>query len=191
MVRVKAFDPDQALEAAMRMFWQRGFEATSMRDLLDGMSIGRGSFYDTFGDKRTIFLASLDRFEKVRTSWINETLQDSGLEGIEEVFRRTIEGLVEFEPRRGCLLANTAVELAPHDPEVAAKISSHILRTEAAFEEALIRACTAGEIQPDSDTAALARFLVNNLHGMRVLARAGAERASLEDIARVALGALR
>jgi TetR/AcrR family transcriptional repressor of nem operon len=191
MVRVKAFDPDQALEAAMRMFWQRGFEATSMRDLLNGMSIGRGSFYDTFGDKRTLFLASLDRFEKVRTSWINETLQDSGLEGIEEVFRRTIEGLVEFEPRRGCLLANTAVELAPHDPEVAAKISSYIRRTEAAFERALIRACTAGESSPDSDTAALARFLVNNLHGMRVLARAGAERASLEDIARVALGALR
>ena len=191
MVRAKAFDPDQALEAAMRMFWQRGFEATSMRDLLDGMSIGRGSFYDTFGDKRTIFLASLDRFEKVRTSWINETLQDSGLEGIEEVFRRTIEGLVEFEPRRGCLLANTAVELAPHDPEVAAKISSYIQRTEAAFEEALIRACTAGEIPPDSDTKALSRFLVNNLHGMRVLARAGAERSSLEDIARVALGALR
>lgn len=191
MVRVKAFDPDQALEAAMRMFWQRGFEATSMRDLLNGMSIGRGSFYDTFGDKRTLFLASLDRFEKVRTSWINETLQDSGLEGIEEVFRRTIEGLVEFEPRRGCLLANTAVELAPHDPEVAAKISSYIRRTEAAFERALIWACTAGESSPDSDTAALARFLVNNLHGMRVLARAGAERASLEDIARVALGALR
>ncbi len=191
MVRVKAFDPDQALEAAMRMFWQRGFEATSMRDLLNGMSIGRGSFYDTFGDKRTLFLASLDRFEKVRTSWINETLQDSGLEGIEEVFRRTIEGLVEFEPRRGCLLANTAVELAPHDPEVAAKISSYIRRTEAAFERALIRARAAGEIPPDSDTKALSRFLVNNLHGMRVLARAGAERVSLEDIAHVALGALR
>jgi TetR/AcrR family transcriptional repressor of nem operon len=191
MVRVKAFDPDQALEAAMRMFWQRGFEATSMRDLLNGMSIGRGSFYDTFGDKRTLFLASLDRFEKVRTSWINETLEDSGLEGIEEVFRRTIEGLVEFEPRRGCLLANTAVELAPHDPEVAAKISSYIRRTEAAFERALIRARAAGEIPPDSDTKALSRFLVNNLHGMRVLARAGAERVSLEDIAHVALGALR
>ncbi len=191
MVRVKAFDPDQALDAAMRMFWQRGFEATSMRDLLDGMSIGRGSFYDTFGDKRTIFLACLDRFEKIRTSWINETLESPGLEGIEEVFRRTIEGLVEFEPRRGCLLANTAVELAPHDPEVAARISSYIQRTEAAFEGALIRARAAGEIPPHSDTTALARFLVNNLHGMRVLARAGAERASLEDIARVALGVLR
>ena len=191
MVRVKAFDPDQALEAAMRMFWQRGFEATSMRDLLNGMSIGRGSFYDTFRDKRTLFLASLDRFEKVRTSWINERLEDSGLEGIEEVFRRTIESLVEFEPRRGCLLANTAVELAPHDPGVAARISRYIQRTEAAFERALIRARAAGEIPPDSDTKALSRFLVNNLHGMRVLARAGAERVSLEDIAHVALGALR
>ncbi|HKH09517.1 MAG TPA: TetR/AcrR family transcriptional regulator [Rubrobacter sp.] len=192
MPRTKEFRPEEALDAAVQLFWLRGYGATSMRDLLDGMGIGRGSFYDTFGDKHALFLAALDRFESSRTSWIDEALEDSGLDGIEEVFRRTIEGMVRFEPRRGCLLANTAVELAPHDPEVAARISRYVRRTEEAFTGALVRAQGAGEIPAESsDPKVLARFLVSNLHGLRVLARAGSDRQTLEDAARVALEALR
>ncbi len=191
MPRTKEFRPEEALDAAMQLFWRKGYGATSMRDLLDGMGIGRGSFYDTFGDKHALFLAALDRFERARTSWMDETLEGSGLDGIEEIFRRSIEGLVGFEPRRGCLLANTAVELAPHDPEVAARISRYVQRTEEAFTGALVRAQGAREIPADSDPKALARFLVSNLHGLRVLARAGSDRQTLEDAARITLEALR
>ena len=191
MPRTKEFRPEEALDAAMQLFWCRGYGATSMRDLLDAMRIGRGSFYDTFGDKRAVFLAALDRFETARTSWVYEVLEGSGADGIEEVFRRSVEGLVGFEPRRGCLLANTAVELAPHDPEVAARISRYVRRTEVAFAGALLRAREAGEIPAESDPNALARFLVTNLHGLRVMARAGSDRRTLEDAARVALEALR
>ena len=191
MARTKEFRPEAALDAAMQLFWLKGYGATSMRDLLDGMGIGRGSFYDTFGDKHALFLAALDRFEEARTGWIGETLEGSGLDGIEEVFRRSIEGLLGFEPRRGCLLANTAVELAPHDPEVAGRISRYVRRTEEAFTGALARAQEAGEIPVDGDPKVLARFLVSNLHGLRVLARAGADRRTLEDAARVALQTLR
>lgn len=175
----------------MHLFWRKGYGATSMRDLLDGMGIGRGSFYDTFGDKHALFLAALDRFENSRASWMDEALEGSGLDGIEEVFRRSVDGLVGFEPRRGCLLANTAVELAPHDPEVAARISRYVQRTEEAFTGALVRAQGAGEIPADGDPKVYARFLVSNLHGLRVLARAGSDRRTLEDAARVALEALR
>jgi TetR/AcrR family transcriptional regulator, transcriptional repressor for nem operon len=188
--RTKEFEPGEALDAAMQLFWRKGYEATSIRDLLDGMGIGYGSLYNTFGDKHTLFLASLDRFRELRTSWIDEVLEDSGLSGIEEVFRRTVDGLVSFEPRRGCLLANTAVELGPHDAEVAAKISRYVRHTEAVFERALIRAQEAGEIPADRDPRALARFLVNALHGLRVLARVGTDRAVLEDAVRVALDVL-
>ncbi len=191
MARTKEFRPEAALDAAMQLFWLKGYGATSMRDLLDGMGIGRGSFYDTFGDKHALFLAALDRFEEARTGWIGETLEGSGLDGIEEVFRRSVDGLVGSEPRRGCLLANSAVELAPHDPEVADRISRYVRRTEEAFAGALVRAQGAGEIPARSDPAVLARFLVSNLHGMRVLARAGTDRRTLEDAARVALEALR
>ena len=190
MPRTKEFEPGEALDAAMQLFWRKGYAATSLRDLLDGMGIGYGSLYNTFGDKHTLFLASLDRFRELRTSWIDEVLEDSGLSGIEEVFRRTVDGLVSFEPRRGCLLANTAVELGPHDAEVAAKISRYVRHTEAVFERALIRAQEAGEIPADRDPRALARFLVNALHGLRVLARVGTDRAVLEDAVRVALDVL-
>ena len=191
MTRTKEFRPEEALDAAMQLFWRKGYGATSVRDLLDGMGIGRGSFYDTFGDKHALFLAALDRFEEARTGWVDEALEGSGLDGIEEVFRRSVEGLIGFEPRRGCLLANSAVELAPYDPEVAAKISRYVRHTEEAFTGALVRAQGAGEIPADKDPKALSRFLVSNLHGLRVLARAGSDRRTLEDAARVALEALR
>lgn len=190
MPRTKEFEPGEALDAAMQLFWRNGYAATSIRDLLDGMGIGYGSLYNTFGDKHALFLACLDRFRELRTSWIDEVLEDSGLSGIEEVFWRTVDGLVGFEPRRGCLLANTAVELGPHDAEVAAKISRYVRHTEAVFERAVIRAQEAGEIPADRDPRALARFLVNALHGLRVLARVGTDRAVLEDVVRVALDVL-
>jgi len=193
MPRTKEFEPEAALHDAMELFWQKGYEATSMRDLLDRMGIGRGSFYDTFGDKRLLFLSTLDRFEQTRTTWILEALEgpEPPLESIRYVFERTVDGLVGFEPRRGCLLANTAVELAPHDPEIAARISRYVRRTEDAFEKALGRARSAGKGRKHKDPRALARFLVNNLHGLRVMARAGADRETLEDTVRVALGALK
>jgi len=191
MPRTKDFEPQEALDVAMDLFWRKGYEAASMRELLDAMSIGRGSFYGTFGDKHALFLAALDRFREVRTSWIEEVLEESGLEAIEEVFRRSVDGLVAPEVRRGCLLANSAVELAPHDPEVAGRIYRYVSRTEDAFEDALTRAKKAGEISADSDLKALARFLVNTLHGLRVLARAGSDREVLDDAVSVALGVLR
>jgi TetR/AcrR family transcriptional regulator, transcriptional repressor for nem operon len=191
VARTKEFEPLEALDAAMELFWRKGYEAASMRELLSAMDIGRGSFYDTFGDKHTLFLSAIDRFQDVRTFWIEEALHGGGLDSVDEVFTRSLDGLFQFQPPRGCLLANSSVELAPHDPEVAARISDYISRTEDAFQGALERARDWGEIPSDSDPRALARFLVNTLHGMRVLARAGADREMLEDTVRVALGALR
>lgn len=191
MARTKEFEPLVALDAATELFWRKGYEAASMRELLDAMGIGRGSFYDTFGDKHALFLSALDRFQEARTSWVEEVLLGDGLGGIEAVFRRSLDGLFQFRPPRGCLLANSAVELAPHDPEVAARISDYIRRSRDSFEGALERARDRGEIHSDSDPRALAGFLVNTLHGLRVLARAGADRETLEDAVRVALGTLR
>ena len=192
MPRTKEFEPEAAVQRAMELFWQKGYEATSMSDLLGGMGIGRGSFYGTFGDKRSLFLAALDRFERTRTAWIPQVLEEgeSPVEAIRYVFERTVDSLVGFEPRRGCLLANTAVELAPHDPEVAERIRSHVGRTEAAFEQALERARATGDLPGHADPRVLSRFLVNNLHGLRVMARAGADRETLEDVVAVVLEAL-
>jgi TetR/AcrR family transcriptional regulator, transcriptional repressor for nem operon len=193
VARTKEFEPEKALDSAMDLFWRRGYEATSVHDLLVEMGIGRGSMYGTFGDKRALFLAALDRFEETRVSKANEILEGStsAVQGIRRLFETTIEGLVAYEPRRGCLLANTAVELAPHDEEVAGRISRYVGRTEEAFEQALVRGRATGEIPADKDPKALARFLVNTLHGVRVLARAEVDRAVLDDSVRTALEVLR
>jgi TetR/AcrR family transcriptional repressor of nem operon len=101
MTRIKEFDPERALESAMELFWCRGYEATSVRDLLDEMGIGRGSMYDTFGDKRALFLAALDRFEETRVSRANEILggSASASEGIRRLLETSVEGLAAHEPR--------------------------------------------------------------------------------------------
>jgi len=193
VARTKEFEPEKALTRAMDLFWRRGYEATSVHDLLEEMGIGRGSMYDTFGDKRALFLAALDRFEETRASRADEILEGSAsaVEGIRRLFETTIEGLVSYEPRRGCLMANTAVELAPHDEQVARRISRYVRRTEDAFERALVRGRATGEIPADKDPKALAHFLVSTLHGVRVLARAGVDRAVLDDSVRTALEVLR
>ncbi|HEY6674451.1 MAG TPA: TetR/AcrR family transcriptional regulator [Rubrobacteraceae bacterium] len=193
MARTKEFEPDRALDSAMDLFWRQGYEATSVHDLLAEMGIGRGSMYDTFGDKRALFLSALDRFEETRVSRADGMLASSAsaVEGIRRLFETTIEGLVSYEPRRGCLLANMAVELAPHDEEVAGRISRYVRRTEDAFERALVRGRAAGEVPANKDPKALARFLVSTLHGVRVLARAGVDRAVLDDSVRTALEVLR
>jgi TetR/AcrR family transcriptional repressor of nem operon len=193
VARTKEFEPEKALTMAMDLFWRRGYEATSVHDLLEEMGIGRGSMYDTFGDKRALFLAALERYEETRVSRADEILEGSAsaVEGIRRLFETTIEGLVSYEPRRGCLLANTAVELAPHDEQIARRISCYVRRTEDAFERALVRGRATGEIPADKDPKALARFLVSTLHGVRVLARAGVDRAVLDDSVRTALEVLR
>ncbi|TCJ18121.1 TetR/AcrR family transcriptional regulator [Rubrobacter taiwanensis] len=193
MARKKEFDPDGALARAIEVFWQRGYEAASVQELLDAMGIGRGSLYDTFGDKRTLFLAALERFEAERVAWMEGILDQEGsaLDNLEEFFARTVKNLTRFEPRRGCMIANSAVELAPHDPEVARRAGRFMERNRQAFERVLIRARRAGEIPPDADPEALSRFLVNALQGLRVLARAGWERSELADAARTTLAALR
>lgn len=192
MARTKEFEPERALERAMDLFWRQGYEVTSVQELLDCMGIGRGSLYSTFGDKRALFLAALDRYEEVVASRAIQILEDSesAKSGIREVFESTVENLAGDERRRGCLFANSAVELTPHDSEVVRKISRHLGRTEYAFHRALIRAQISGEIPEERDPRALARFLVNSLQGLRVMARAGAQKEVMKDAATVTILAL-
>jgi len=193
VARTKEFDPERALARAVDLFWSRGYEATSTRDLLEAMGIGQGSFYGTFGDKRALFLAALDRYREDAEAGTVSTLEEAGSTkgGIGSVFGDMVDGLAgQEEPRRGCFIANTAVELAPHDPEVKERISRYVTRIEGAFERAVRRGQAAGEVDARCDPEAIASFLVNNALGLRVLAKTGAPRRALEDAARMALGAL-
>lgn len=191
MPRPREFDRTEVLDRALELFWHRGYEATSMQDLVDAMGIHRGSLYGTFGDKRALFLAALRRYDEVWISSFVAPLSEAG--PVRPAIRRILEeaGCAATDgARRGCLAINSAVELAPHDPELARRVGSMFSRVEEVLRRALERGRQAGELSAEIDPGALARFLLSVLHGLRVLARAGAEPEALRDTVEVAMRTL-
>lgn len=193
MARPKAFDTDEALQQAVEAFWSQGYEATSVQDLLNAMGINRGSLYTTYGDKQRLFQAAMARYRREVVAPRLADLEDdgSGLAEIEGFFAGLVARARDGAGRKGCLMTNTCVELAPHDSTAAAAVRANLARIEAAFAAALEHARQRGELATGADTAALARFLVTLLQGLQVMSKAGLPAKHLEDAARTALAALR
>jgi TetR/AcrR family transcriptional repressor of nem operon len=172
MARAKEFDRDVVLERAMEFFWEQGYEAASMRDLLDAMEIGRQSLYDTFGDKHSLFLASLSHYYQMGVESVIAQLgtPDGGLGAIEEYFEGMARRMTT-KPYRSCLLINSAIELAPHDPEVATIVNRFVKQLRKGFAKALEVAEAKGEAQVD-DIDATAWHLTNSAMGLGPMSKA-------------------
>ena len=166
MARAKEFDREVALERAMNLFWEQGYEAASVQKLLDAMEIGRQSLYDTFGDKHSLFLASLEHYCELGTHSILARLSapDGGLGAIEDYFEGAARGM-STKPYRSCLVINSAIELAPHDPEVAGIVNGFVENLRKAFAIALEVAVGNGETRID-DIDAVAWHLTNSAMGL-------------------------
>lgn len=192
MARPRTFDRDAVLDRAMTAFWSKGYEATSIEDLVEKMGIQRGSLYSAFGDKRGLFFAALERYQHVVARELLETLEapGSGLEAIRRFFRLRVAGALDRRRPPGCLMTNSAVELSRRDRGAAARVGGSLAKMEAAFRRALERARAAGEISEGRDLRALARFLTSSAQGLSVMAKAVPERALLEDVVSVVLSAL-
>jgi TetR/AcrR family transcriptional repressor of nem operon len=193
MPRPKEFNPDDALEKAMQVFWHKGYEATSMEDLLSAMDINRGSLYATFGDKRELFLKAMDRY--CAGGGIGSGISILNQPGPAlPLIRRFIGAMLEFglsDPlRRGCLITNTVMELAPHEKDIARKVAGRLQRAEGAFFKLLTRAKQEGELAKDKDPRTLARFLVTMMQGTIVMIKAGASPEAVKQTAETALSIL-
>jgi len=191
MARTKEFDQEKALAGAMDVFWRHGYAGTSLPMLLKAMRIGRQSLYDTFGDKRALFLAAIDRYCAMLAERLLGLLApaDAALGAIRRCLGAVVAFHVSFPDRRACFMANTAMEVAAHDKAVARKVEAFMGAMEGAFAHALANAAARGEIR-SKNTRALARHLVAVVNGIAVAAKSGAPRAALDDIAAVALEAL-
>ena len=191
MARPKEFEPDAALTAAVDAFWGRGFERTSLDDLMAAMHVGRQSLYDTFGDKRELYLRALDAY-RASTQAAMRGLFASG-RPLRECFGAMLFGIVN-EPRadheRGCLLLAANLERDLGDKDIARLVKTNQAEVEALFEEALQNAQRAGGLAAAKDPAALARFFMVTIQGMRATARARSDRAALEQVANLALSML-
>jgi TetR/AcrR family transcriptional repressor of nem operon len=192
VARVKEFDQEKALAGAMDVFWRHGYEGTSLPMLLRAMRIGRQSLYDTFGDKRALFLAAIDRYCAMLARELLGILapKDAALAEIRTCLADVVAFHASFPDRRACFMANTTMEVAPHDKAVAKKVAAFMGAMESAFAHALANAAARGEIAPSKGTRALARHLVAVVNGIAVAAKSGAPRAALDDIAAVALEAV-
>ncbi len=192
MSRPKEFNPDDAIEKAMHVFWHKGYEATSMEDLLSAMNLNRGSLYGTFGDKRQLFLKVMDQYCHGFVAEKFSLLDQPG--PALPTLRRFIHGMIESalaDPqRRGCLIANTVMELAPHEKEIAGTLRQALTMAEDTFFKALARAKQQSELKHDKDPRALARFLTTMMQGIIVMIKAGASANVVKQTAETALSIL-
>ncbi len=193
MARPKEFDEDQALAAALEVFWEKGYEAASVQDLTERMGIQKASLYNTFGDKHALFVRALSAYSTETLDWYRQQLDRPGplRMTLAAMFRELTEPCEdEDDDCRGCLCVNSAVELAPHDPAIATLLSQHNQSQEELFRRALLRAQTTGEIPSALDVTATARYLLNVIAGLGVASKGGADQSRLDDIVRISLSVL-
>ena len=185
MARPPAFDTDVALMAAVDTFWRHGYSGSSMQRLLDAMKLNRGSLYNSFGDKRELFLASMDRYFQVFSVAVIQLLDNSPqpVRGLLEVFEITMLGLTPEFRQRGCLLVNSMAELGDNDPELAGYARRLSGQVQSAFARALERAKKQGFwTQPHLDTQLTADLLFNFMTGLRVTTRIQNNPAKLRQV---------
>ncbi|MGP0575766.1 TetR/AcrR family transcriptional regulator [Paenibacillus peoriae] len=189
MVRPREFDMDQALDAAMQIFWEKGFEGTSLSDLTSRMRIQRPSIYAAFGDKKQLFEAALRKYTQSHAACIRAKLQNSS--SVKEAFYNLFGGVVaeEYEdgPNRGCFCINTMVELAPHDEKFEILTREHQMYLSTVFQETLERGIRSGELEVAMDARALAHTLVSLLIGITVMMKSRPERSFVDHSVATAL----
>ena len=192
MARPREFDRGQVVDRAVEVFWRKGFEATSIRDLVEATGLNRGSLYNTFGDKAGLFEAALERYMAGAPTQYVVAAADSGppRQVIGEFFARLVDLGASDKERRGCLMTNTAAELAARDERVAAQVAEAMQGLEDALFRLIERGQETGEIAPWRDPRALARFLVAAAQGLHISAKLNGDRAALEAIAGIALSNL-
>ncbi len=192
MTRPREFVAEKALEKAMHLFWDKGYQAASLVDLTRAMGLSKSSFYDTFGSKHELFLSAIEHYRDTVTALVVERLESSApaREAIEGVFKFIVGNAVDQGDRRGCFLCNCAAEVSPHDPQAGARVAEALKQLEEAYYNAIRRGQSAGEIPSGRDARALARYLTSSANGLVLMSKATPDRAVLEDIVRIVMEAL-
>lgn len=193
-MRTKTFEPDEIADAAMKVFWQRGYAATSIQDLVEGTGLSRSSLYSTFESKHGLYQQALIRYQAVTAS--NVALLDSPGDAkdlIRQLLMRILEDELDDRQRRGCLVANATLELAGQDETVAKLVAHNFERLQKALEKLIRRGQQSGDITTGKNPRALAWFFVNTIQGLRVLGKGSASqqrRQCLLDVIDIALNTL-
>jgi TetR/AcrR family transcriptional repressor of nem operon len=183
MARQREFDEEKALDAAIEVFWEKGFEATSLSDLTSRMGIQRPSIYAAFGDKKGLFEAALRKYTSSHAAYVRANLQTNS--SVKEAFRTFFEHMVEKEyensPSWGCFCINSMVELSPHDEKFEILTREHQMYLSVIFQETIERGLRSGELDAGINAKGLAQTLVVSLIGLTVIMKSRPERSFVDN----------
>lgn len=188
MARKIEFDQEKVIAKAQDIYWTNGYEATSIQDLVDKLGISRSSLYNTFEDKHSLYISALALYQQRQIQQLQSAVDAFGYsrQTIETIFRSALDNALAYDLCRGCFLANSMVEMAKHDADVAHLVTGYRIEIEEIFYQSLV-AQTAGELTNVSDPRAVARHLYSTLVGLNVLAKTRPDPQVLKDIVNVAL----
>lgn len=192
MARSKDFDENEVLAKAVKLFWLKGYNGTSMQDLVDYLGISRSSLYDTYVDKHTLYLKALEYYQHTATQQIADILHstDSAKKTMRQIFDLTANSLLTDKQHKGCFMLNAEVEVAPQDTEV----MNLVCKSERQFEDAIYQTIKkgqkSGEISNNLDARALTHFFANTIKGIRVSVKSTQEKIVFNDIIQTSLSVL-
>ncbi|SDN04218.1 transcriptional regulator, TetR family [Paenibacillus sp. yr247] len=187
MSRNNNFDIDKAIENAMEVFWEKGYEGSSMQDLVDVLRLSRSSIYETFGSKKDLYLVALDKYEDQANECLVPILYEKGT--AKDLLFRFFNKVIELHIPRSCLMVNASLEMTAHS-DVSDRVRSNMSKNERPFYQLLTRALNNGEIKGNPNLRALSEYLVNVMHGISVTAVIS-DRQTLDNIVSMSLKFLR
>lgn len=188
--RPKSFDEASVLESAMQLFWKQGYSSTSYDDLVTATGLARQSLYHSFGDKKSLYQKALKHYSNTVTQQSLDLLTGEGspLSKICLWLKRLKKK--SSQHRNGCLLTNTAIELAPHHKEFRTHVAKESRRIESRIKKILSEAIDSGEVAKDTNVGQMATYLFGAAQGLMVLGRSGASSARLDSYVQTALSTI-
>ena len=189
--RPREFDADKALDAALEVFWRKGYDGASLSDLTEAMGINRPSLYAAFGNKEELFRRAVDRYVHGPASFVRKALDERSARAVaEQLLSGTVDLVTDPRGPRGCLLVQGALACGEEAESVRCELVTRRLAGEAAIRERFERAKVDGDLPADADPADLARYLVTVMRGLAVQAASGAGRVELRRVVETALRAI-
>jgi AcrR family transcriptional regulator len=188
--RPKAFNPDKALDTALRVFWEKGYEGTSLNDLTTAMGINKPSLYATFGDKAELFRKVVDHYVRQQAAlWKDAFALPTGEAAVREILSSIADALTNGKNPHGCLLVQAALSCGDEADCIKNELARKRAESEHLLYARLLRAQEEGELAPSVNIAGLARYFSTILRGMSVEASAGATRAQMQSVVDLAMSA--
>ena len=192
MARKKEFDPEVALTKALNLFWLKGYDATSVDELCVEMGIKRGSLYDTYGNKHSLFVKSLNKYVMNMYVKASAAIQNySAIDSISGMFNIFAQESVDDLERRGCFLVNSITELSATDSEIRQLSIEQSNNFEQFFFDLITRGKDNGEINQDVDAKSVSQFLVSSFFGLRVSGKVNPNQNFLENIVNTTISVLK